>query len=64
MSFGSGPRICPGMGLAYQEATLALALLAYYFDFRLNCPKEEIKRIPTFVAVPTKMPLILSLAKQ
>lgn len=58
--FGAGPRLCPGMGLAFQESTLALAFLAYYFNFTLDCPVEEIVRIPQFVATATKMPIILT----
>jgi cytochrome P450 len=62
LPFGFGPRICPGSGLAIQEVILALAFLTYYFNFALDCPKEEIQRDSAFVATSTKMPIVLSLA--
>jgi cytochrome P450 len=60
IAFGFGPRICPGMGLATHEALLALAIFAYYFNFTLNCPKEDIVRITSFVASANKMPMIIT----
>jgi cytochrome P450 len=42
MPFGGGTRICPGMNLAYAEAFVATALLAYHFDFQLRLsPKGD-----------------------
>ncbi|MGQ0464756.1 MAG: cytochrome P450 [Sporichthyaceae bacterium] len=32
LSFGAGPRVCPGRGLAYLEAKTALAMLVHCFD--------------------------------
>jgi cytochrome P450 len=58
--FGFGSRICPGMGLAMHESLLALAFFAYYFQFTLNCPKEEIIRKSSFVATVNKMPMIVT----
>ena len=58
--FGFGPRICPGMNLAIYESLLALSFFAYSFHFSLNCPPEEIIRIPSFVACANKMPMLLS----
>jgi cytochrome P450 len=60
MPFGFGPRICPGMGLAMHESLLALSMFAYYFNFKLNCPKDEIIRLSTFVNPPNKMPMTVT----
>jgi cytochrome P450 len=62
--FGYGPRICPGLSLALHEAVLAAAFLAYHYDIALNCPKEEIVRIRSFTATPSKMPLLLTKVKE
>jgi cytochrome P450 len=59
ISFGYGPRVCPGMNLAYYEGVLAIAFLAYHFDMELNCPKNEIYRIRSFTLCPNKMPVVL-----
>ena len=47
------------MTLAYYEATLAVAFLAYHFDFELNCPKEEVYRVRSFASTPSKVPVLL-----
>jgi cytochrome P450 len=59
ISFGYGPRVCPGMNLAYHEGVLAIAFLAHHFNMELNCPKNEIYRIRSFTACPNKMPIVL-----
>lgn len=56
-SFGSGPRICPGMGLAYFEGELILAALICCFDFELACDPKEVKRILSFTAQPNLVPM-------
>lgn len=38
--FGSGRRACPGMGLALEVLTLALAHLFHCFDWTLECREE------------------------
>lgn len=63
IAFGGGPRICPGMNLAFHEATLAIAFLAIHYDMTLNCPVSEIKRVPNFVAMANKMPVLFTPAK-
>jgi cytochrome P450 len=55
--FGGGPRACPGMNLSLNEAALAISLLSLYGGVMLDCPKEEISKIYTFVSVPNKMPV-------
>ena len=56
---GSGPRVCPGIHLAYSEAIFALAVLTHHFDFELACPKEEINRVFNFTSQPNKMPVYI-----
>jgi cytochrome P450 len=58
--FGGGPRICPGMNLALNEALVSVSLLSLYSSVALACPKEEIQKISTFVTVPNKMPVKFS----
>lgn len=56
-AFGGGTRACPGVNLALIEAVIGLSALIHHFDFTLACPKSEIRRIMTFTAAPTKMPM-------
>jgi cytochrome P450 len=56
-TFGSGPRVCPGMNLALNEIIPAVALLGYYFDLDLACPANEIERVVNFTATANKMPM-------
>jgi len=58
MSFGSGPRVCPGQGLAYLECAMATAALVSHFDMTLDCPVSEIKRVLAFTASANKLPII------
>ena len=38
LSFGAGPRFCPGRNLAFLEGKTALAMLARNFDWELAGP--------------------------
>jgi cytochrome P450 len=58
--FGYGTRVCPGMNLALNEVSLAIAFLAYYYDFQLGCELHEITRIANFVAMANQMPIYLN----
>ena len=64
MPFGYGPRICPGMNLAYHEGIIAIAFLAYHFEMSLGCAEEEIVRIRSITASANKMPIILKKANE
>ena len=59
MDIGGGPRVCPGMNLAFSEATFAIAVLVSHFDMELACPESEIKRIINFTTQPNKMPIYI-----
>jgi cytochrome P450 len=59
-AFGSGPRVCPGKGLAYFEGELILASLVACFDFKLACDAKEVKRQMSFTAQPNRVPMIFS----
>lgn len=56
-SFGAGPRVCPGMGLAYFEGELILAALISCFDFELACDPSDVKRVLSFTAQPNRVPM-------
>jgi cytochrome P450 len=60
LAFGGGPRVCPGMGLAIQEATAFLAYFAVHFDAQLACPVAEVTRVLEFTAKANKMPMVLT----
>mmetsp|Transcript_19288 Transcript_19288/g.32679 ORF Transcript_19288/g.32679 Transcript_19288/m.32679 type:complete len:540 (+) Transcript_19288:68-1687(+) len=57
MAFGSGPRVCPGMGLAVSEGVLGLATIVHHFDFALTCPASEVKAEFKFTMQPSKLPM-------
>jgi cytochrome P450 len=61
--FGGGRRICPGIGLANLEGTLAVAYLVHSFDFELDCPPSEVVRQLNFTVMPNKLPLAFSMRK-
>eukprot|EP00428_Durinskia_dybowskii_P061953 CAMPEP_0170377832 /NCGR_PEP_ID=MMETSP0117_2-20130122/12483_1 /TAXON_ID=400756 /ORGANISM="Durinskia baltica, Strain CSIRO CS-38" /LENGTH=472 /DNA_ID=CAMNT_0010633157 /DNA_START=273 /DNA_END=1691 /DNA_ORIENTATION=+ len=57
LGFGAGARACPGMGLAMDEGTMALAAIFHYFDVELMCPAEEVKPEFKFTLQPSKLPV-------
>jgi cytochrome P450 len=60
LSFGYGPRICPGIQVAMVEGPFLIAHLVHKLDFRLACPPEEIFRIFALTITPNKMPILLN----
>ena len=56
LSFGSGPRVCPGKALALRESLITLVLLANDFDISLACSPADIHRVLQFVSCADKMP--------
>ena len=57
ITFGGGPRICPGMDLALMEATFCIANIIRHYDLELACPPSEIYRFIAVSAQINKMPL-------
>ena len=57
LTFGGGPRICPGMDLALSEGTFCVAKIVSNFTFQLCCPPEEVRRMHRGTASISKMPL-------
>ena len=64
LTFGGGPRICPGMDLALVEATFCVANIVRRFDFTLTCSPSEIYRTLAVTAMINKMPFRFDLARQ
>jgi cytochrome P450 len=52
LSFGAGPRFCPGRNLAYLEAKSVLAMLARNFEIELDESGGEVTEELGFVMVP------------
>lgn len=59
LAFGYGPRVCPGMSLAFIEGIFALTNIAHSFDISLACDPSEVKRMIVFTASPNKVPIWL-----
>ena len=55
LSFGSGPRVCPGRSLAFYEMQLVLTMLAKDFEFELEDPNTEIEEDFRFTLKPKEM---------
>lgn len=62
VTFGGGPRICPGMDLALMEATFCVANIVDRFDFELACSPSEISRFLAVSVQVNKMPLLFHIA--
>jgi cytochrome P450 len=61
LSFGAGPRVCPGRYLAGIEMRLVISMLTEHFDVALAVAPEAIKEVSAFTMVPDRMPLKLTL---
>lgn len=59
LSFGAGPRVCPGRNLAYLEAKSALAMLGHAFDIAPDPTAEEPQERFGATMRPTTVPVLL-----
>jgi cytochrome P450 len=59
MTFGGGPRICPGLDLAQVEGVFCIANVVKNYSFELACPPDELHRTLAVAVHINKMPLNL-----
>jgi cytochrome P450 len=59
LTFGGGPRVCPGRHLANVEMRLVLSMLAANFELSLAVDPAAIKEVSAFTMVPNRMPINL-----
>ncbi|MCO4876972.1 cytochrome P450 [Paraburkholderia caribensis] len=59
LTFGAGPRVCPGRYLAGVEMRLVISMLMKHFRVELAIDPEEIEEISAFTMVPNRMPVKL-----
>jgi len=59
VTFGYGPRICPGLQLAMHEALISIITLMHYYELTIACPIDEIVRELNFVTALNKLPVYL-----
>lgn len=59
LTFGAGPRVCPGRYLAGVEMRLVISMLMKHFRIELAIDPEEIEEISAFTMVPNRMPVKL-----
>ena len=52
LTFGAGPRFCPGRNLAFLEAKTALAMIARNFQIELDSSAGEVSEYYNFVTIP------------
>lgn len=52
LSFGAGPRFCPGRNLAFLEAKAALGMLARNFELELDESRKPVREAFGFTMVP------------
>lgn len=61
LSFGFGPRICPGMQLSMFEAVFAFVCFVFYYDVSLICKPEKVQRVLGTTAHANQIPISLQL---
>lgn len=59
LTFGAGPRVCPGRYLAGVEMRLVISMLMKHFRIEAAIAPEEIEEISAFTMVPNRMPVKL-----
>ena len=52
LTFGAGPRFCPGRNLAFLEAKTALAMIAHNFEISLDPTAEPVTELLGFTMSP------------
>ena len=52
LTFGAGPRFCPGRNLAFLEAKSALAMIARNFHIELDSTAGPVSEYYNFVTIP------------
>ena len=60
LTFGAGPRVCPGRYLAAVEMRLVLSMLMRSFKIELAIDPAEIEEVSAFTMVPNQMPMRLT----
>ncbi|TDN69928.1 cytochrome P450 [Paraburkholderia sp. BL10I2N1] len=59
LTFGAGPRVCPGRYLAGVEMRLIVSMLVAHFRIELTIDPAKIKEVSAFTMVPARMPVRL-----
>jgi cytochrome P450 len=57
LPFGSGPRLCPGRGLALLEIKTAVSMICRHFRFTKAAPAEPVGEVFAFTLMPTNLRL-------
>jgi cytochrome P450 len=52
LSFGAGPRFCPGRNLAFLESKAAMAMIARNFEIEIDTSGGAVKELFSFTMVP------------
>jgi len=59
LTFGAGPRVCPGRYLAAVEMRLVLSMMLRHFEIELAIRPAKIEEVSAFTMVPNTMPVRL-----
>lgn len=59
LTFGAGPRVCPGRYLAAVEMRLVLSMMLRHFEIELAIDPAKIEEVSAFTMVPNTMPVRL-----